>query len=178
MADYTPLTEFVAKDSLSVNDPEKKVVGAELDAEFDAISTAIASKMNSGVGGVANGLAELNANAKVLPEQLWANTATLDIETGVVAVPTDLSNSFYLELLENVTISAPVDPVNGQTIWFLIKQDGTGGWTVTWNAAYRFAGGSAPTMTATAAKADLYVATYNSTLAVWIVVAHQNFTVV
>ncbi len=38
MSDYTPVTEFVTKDSLSVNDPLKKVVGSELDAEFDAIA--------------------------------------------------------------------------------------------------------------------------------------------
>ena len=75
MSDYTPVTEFVTKDSLSVNDPLKKVVGSELDAEFDAIATAIASKMDATESGAANGVAELNANSKLKPAQMWANVA-------------------------------------------------------------------------------------------------------
>lgn len=178
MSDYTPVTSFVSKDSLSVNDPLKKVVGSELDAEFDAIATAIATKQDSGDGGVANGLAELNANAKLKPAQMWANVNAPSITAAAVDIDAAVSNQFYVVLTESITVNAPTNPQNGQTIWILLKQDGTGSWTVTWNAAFCFAGGSAPTMTATAGKADLYVATYNATLTKWIVVASQNYTVV
>ena len=37
MSDYTPTTDFSPKDVLPVNDPNKLVLGAELDVEFDAI---------------------------------------------------------------------------------------------------------------------------------------------
>lgn len=177
MADYTPVTEFVTKDSLSVNDPLKKVVGSELDAEFDAIATAIASKMDATESGAANGVAELNANSKLKPTQMWANVSAPAIDTAAVDYDCAASNQFYTVLTESITVNAPTNPQNGQTIWIVLKQDGTGSWTVTWNAIFCFAGGSTPTMTATADKADLYVATYNATLAKWLVVAHQNYTV-
>jgi hypothetical protein len=44
MSDYTKTTNFTAKDALSTGDPNKLIVGAEFDTEFDAISTAIATK--------------------------------------------------------------------------------------------------------------------------------------
>lgn len=47
MSNYTKLTAYDTKDSLTAGDPLKRVKGAELDDEFDAISTAIATKSNS-----------------------------------------------------------------------------------------------------------------------------------
>ena len=43
MANYTKITNFTAKDSLTSGDPNKVVKGAEIDTEFTAISTAIAT---------------------------------------------------------------------------------------------------------------------------------------
>jgi len=177
MADYTPITEFVTKDTLATNDPDKKVVGSELDAEFDAIATAILSKFDEADVGVGNGVAQLNANAKLKPAQMWANVVSPSIDTAAVTYDCSLSNQFYTSLTENITVNAPTNPSNGQTIWIILQQDGTGSRTVTWNAVFCFAGGSAPTMTATASRADLYVATYSNTLTKWLVTAHQNYTV-
>lgn len=47
MSDYTPITDFSAKDALASGDPEKIATGADVDAELAAIQTAIASKANS-----------------------------------------------------------------------------------------------------------------------------------
>jgi hypothetical protein len=47
MSDYTKLTAYDIKDSLSTGDPLKRVKGTELDDEFDAIAVAIATKANS-----------------------------------------------------------------------------------------------------------------------------------
>ena len=44
MADYTKLTDFSTKDALPSGDPSKVVKGSEIDDEFDAIETAIATK--------------------------------------------------------------------------------------------------------------------------------------
>jgi len=46
MSDYTKLTAYDTKDSLTTGDPLKRIKGTELDDEFDAISTAIATKAN------------------------------------------------------------------------------------------------------------------------------------
>jgi len=46
MSNYTKLTAFDTKDGLTTGDPLKRIKGTELDDEFDAISTAIATKAN------------------------------------------------------------------------------------------------------------------------------------
>lgn len=44
MSNYTRITDFTSKDSLPTGNPSKAVLGAELEAEFDAIATAVATK--------------------------------------------------------------------------------------------------------------------------------------
>jgi hypothetical protein len=47
MSNYTPATDFAAKDALSTGNPSKLVKGVEVSAEFDAIQTAITSKADA-----------------------------------------------------------------------------------------------------------------------------------
>lgn len=47
MSNYTPLTDFAAKDSLPSGNANKIVKGTEFSAEFNAISTAVNSKADS-----------------------------------------------------------------------------------------------------------------------------------
>lgn len=44
MSDYTKSTDFAAKDLLTTGNPLKVVKGQEIDNEFNAIATAIATK--------------------------------------------------------------------------------------------------------------------------------------
>jgi len=44
MANYTKATDFESKDNLTTGNPLKVVKGTELDDEFDAIATALATK--------------------------------------------------------------------------------------------------------------------------------------
>lgn len=46
MTDYVKATDFASKDTLSSGDPLKKVRGVEIDAEFTAIQTSIATKLD------------------------------------------------------------------------------------------------------------------------------------
>lgn len=48
MSDYTQVTFFAPKDELASGNPSKLIKGAEVDPELSAISTAIASKFDSG----------------------------------------------------------------------------------------------------------------------------------
>ena len=69
-----------------------------------------------------------------------AGTLTLDIENG---------NIFEVTLTENVTtLNINNPPASGKAGSFtlILKQDGTGGYTVTWPAAVKWAGGTAPTL--------------------------------
>ena len=61
----------------------------------------------------------------------------------------------------NRTIGLASGGVAGAFISILIIQDGTGSRTVSWNAAYEFASDTAPTLTTTASKGDLFVFRYN-----------------
>ena len=44
MADYVKATDFESKDGLTTGNPLKVVKGTEIDDEFDAIATSIATK--------------------------------------------------------------------------------------------------------------------------------------
>lgn len=46
MTNYVKATNFASKDALPPGDAQKKVKGAEINTEFDAIATAIQSKAN------------------------------------------------------------------------------------------------------------------------------------
>ena len=54
----------------------------------------------------------------------------------------------------NRTFAAPSNQVVGQTGSIFITQDGTGSRTATFNSAFKFVGGTAPTLTTTAAAVD------------------------
>ena len=71
----------------------------------------------------------------------------------------------YLELGHNVTIGIPSNPVEGAIISVEIAQPGSGGpYTVAWNTIFEFAASTAPTMTATASKTDIFSFRYNGSV--------------
>ena len=75
----------------------------------------------------------------------------------------------------NRTIGAASGGVAGAFISLLIIQDGTGSRTMSWNAAYEFKDDTAPTLTTTANKGDLFVFRYNGSK--WLEVGrNQNLT--
>ena len=75
----------------------------------------------------------------------------------------------------NRTLGAASGGQAGQFVSLLIIQDGTGSRTVTFNAAYEFKDDTAPTLTTTAAKGDLFVFRYNGSK--WLEVGrNQNLT--
>jgi len=102
-------------------------------------------------------------------ETVTANTGTaytISLANGSVQI---------LTLTGNCTFTFPTATA-GQSFILLLKQDGTGSRTVTWPAAVKWPGGTAPTITSTASKLDKYIFTadgsswYGSN-------AGQNYTV-
>ncbi len=76
-------------------------------------------------------------------------TLTLDLENG---------NVFEIELDENVstlTISNPPASGKAGSFTLILKQDATGGRTVTWPASVKWAGGTAPTLSTDANAVDI-----------------------
>jgi len=89
---------------------------------------------------------------------------TLALTNGTVQIIT---------LTGNATITMPT-ATSGKSFIMLLKQDGTGGRTVTWSTV-KWAGGTAPTITATASRQDILSFFADGTNWYGVVVA-QNFT--
>jgi len=71
----------------------------------------------------------------------------------------------YLLLGHNVTFAAPSNALEGAIISVEIAQPGSGGpYTVAWNTIFEFAASTAPTMTATASKTDIFSFRYNGSI--------------
>ena len=64
------------------------------------------------------------------------------------------SNNFYVTLGGNRTFANPSNDTAGQCGSIFITQDGTGSRTASWGTDWDFAGGTAPTLTTTAAAVD------------------------
>ena len=62
---------------------------------------------------------------------------------------------------DNRTLAAPTNGSTGQFISILVIQDSTGSRTLTWNAVYEFKDDTAPTLTTTASKGDVFIFRYN-----------------
>ena len=107
--------------------------------------------------------AKLNYAESTLTDQA---TVTWDASTEDVCKVT---------LAGNRTLAAPSNGTTGQFISILVIQDGTGSRTLTWNAVYEFAADTAPTLTTTASKGDVFVFRYNGSK--WLEVGrNQNLT--
>ena len=62
-----------------------------------------------------------------------------------------------LTLADNTTFDAPTQMVDGAFYSLIIIQDGTGSRTASWNTVFKWAGGTAPTLTTTASAKDVFV---------------------
>mgnify|MGYP001263619562 CR=1 FL=1 len=60
-------------------------------------------------------------------------------------------------ITDNRTMSAPTNLVDGAVYLLMIIQDGTGSRTMSWNAVFKFTGGTAPTLTTTASAKDILI---------------------
>ena len=94
------------------------------------------------------------AAAAVHPEATLTDASTIawNVLTSPVAKVT---------LAANRTLGAGTGAIAGQFVSLLVIQDGTGSRTLSFNAAYEFKDDTAPTLTTTASKGDLFVFRYN-----------------
>ena len=85
MSDYTPTTDFSAKDALPTGNANKLIKGSEVDPEFDNIATAISTKANKISGGTANNVVEQSASGDLVDTGLATPTGafvgTTDTQT-------------------------------------------------------------------------------------------------
>tara|TARA_R100001591_G_scaffold9904_2_gene16593 strand:+ start:56 stop:2401 length:2346 start_codon:yes stop_codon:yes gene_type:complete len=115
----------------------------------DGGSAVTALTMDMSAGGTSIfGAAAFNQEATLTD----ASTISWDVAASPVAKVT---------LGANRTLGAGSNAVAGQFVSLLVIQDGTGSRTLSFNAAYEFTADTAPTLTTTASKGDLFVFRYN-----------------
>lgn len=81
---------------------------------------------------------------------------TLTSNTDAATITFDLSTSLHTVTLGGNRILALSNETVGQTFVIRLVQDGTGSRTVTWFSTIKWAGDSAPTLTTTASKTDVF----------------------
>jgi hypothetical protein len=98
-----------------------------------------------------------------------SGTLTLNIENGNVFRATLNAN------ITTLTISNPPATSNAGSFTLIFDADGTAR-TVTWPAAVKWPGGTAPTLTSTASRSDVFVFYTNNAGTTWYAMtAAQNF---
>ena len=103
--------------------------------------------------------------AGVATAQVSANISQVAITSSSAAVAWDAAaaaNAYHVTT-ENTTFSAPSNAVEGAIISVEIAQGGTAR-TVAWNTVFEFAASTAPTVTATANKTDIFSFRYNGSV--------------
>jgi len=107
-----------------------------------------------------NGLAKTTGNSQATG-QSWAGQFALT-DGATINTNWNNGNTQTVTLAGNRTMATPTNPQTGATYTYIIKQDATGGRTLTWYTI-RWAGGVAPTLTATANKWDIITLKYDGT---------------
>ena len=93
-------------------------------------------------------------DAAYFPEATLTDASTIAWDTQAAPVA-------KVTLTDNRTLGAGTNAVAGQFVSLLVIQDGTGSRTLSFNAVYEFTEDTAPLLTTTASKGDLFVFRYN-----------------
>ena len=127
----------------------RTIGGVSFDGTANITPTTFAAASFSGVVTVAT-------SAKMTQVALTSSSNAVAWDSAAAA------NAYYLTT-ENTTFSAPSNAVEGAIITVEIAQGGTP-YTVAWNTVFEFAASTAPTVTATANKTDIFTFKYNGSV--------------
>ena len=113
----------------------------------------------SGTLALAGTAAEFRANSAVkglMIDQAWSAAGEVSL-TDAATIAVDMSTfiNATVTLGGNRTLGQPSNTKVGQTGRIKIVQDGTGSRTLSYHADWKFAGGTAPTLTTTASRTDV-----------------------
>ena len=185
MADRIPLVvdsssqqikELPAGDNLILSDNEKVLLGTGSDLELyhdgsnSIINDAGTGDLQLQVGGSTK-LSTTSTGATVtglLTASTSANISQVALTSGSsVSWDARAAANAFLLLGHNVTFAAPTNAVEGAIISVEIAQPdptAAGPFTVAWNTVFEFAASTAPTMTATGLKTDIFSFRYNGSV--------------
>ena len=117
--------------------------------------------LTSGGAGVAPTFQTVDADtAKTDTAQEWTSQQNFNATTLTFDATQDwdltTNQVCKLTLTANTTFDAPTNQVDGSVYVITIIQDGTGSRTAGWNTVFKWAGGTAPTLTTDASAKDVF----------------------
>jgi hypothetical protein len=115
---------------------------------------------------------EISGYAKLAVAQSFtkgqATTVVALTDGANIAVDADASNRFRVVLGGNRTLSNPTNARNGAIIEILVVQDASGSRTLSYGSKFVFPGGTAPTLTTAANRADILTFSYDAVSDKWL----------
>ena len=128
--------------------------------------TAPSTTVNTSATGYAAAnivLAQVDNTQTNVSQSARVAQVALTSSSNAVAWDAKAAQNAYHVTTENTTFSAPSNAVEGAVIQVEIAQGGTAR-TIAWNTVFEFAASTAPTVTATANKTDIFTFRYNGSV--------------
>ena len=175
MSDYSVQVSWSGKDGLADSNPQKVISGGDFNTEFSSVATHVGTKMDkasnlSDVTSASTSRTNLGLTIGTHVQAFDADNVVKDVvntfsatQSGSITALTDAAsiavnlatnNHFSVTLAGNRALANPTNIVAGTSGSFFITQDGTGSRTLSYGSYYSFVGGTAPTLTTTAAGVD------------------------
>ena len=131
--------------------------GSDVATTTDATGVAISlTSIRSNLGMVfGTDIPAVNTATTFTKQQNTSNVTLTDGAT--INWDLSLAQVATVTIADNRTFAAPTNMVNGGFYALAVYQDGTGGRTLTWNSVFKWADGSAPTLSGTASAKDFFV---------------------
>ena len=149
-------SEVTIADNATVTGALTLTGNADFNGDLDVDGTA--NLDNTDIDGTLNtsGVVTSQTSAKISQVAITSSSNAVALDAAAAA------NAYHVTT-ENTTFSAPSNAVEGAIISVEIAQGGTAR-TVAWNTVFEFAASTAPVVTATANKTDIFAFRYNGSV--------------
>tara|TARA_R110000822_G_scaffold31973_11_gene92205 strand:+ start:3080 stop:3679 length:600 start_codon:yes stop_codon:yes gene_type:complete len=134
---------------------DDQVTGDQL-ADAITVVTSVTTPALVGSTSVTSPLLIASTSARVTQVAITSSSNAVAWDSAAAA------NAYHITT-ENTTFSAPSNAVEGAIIQVELAQGGTAR-TIAWNTVFEFAASTAPTVTATANKTDIFTFRYNGSV--------------
>jgi hypothetical protein len=142
---------------------DNSITGAELADNIDIAGTFDVTGATTLDNTLSVGEAATFTEAVIASKSARITQVAITSGSGAVAWDANAAANAYHTTTENTTFAAPGNAVEGAVISVEIAQGGTPR-TIAWNTVFEFAASTAPTVTATANKTDIFTFRYNGSV--------------